>query len=309
MICWVDPVRGREAMGPAPAGWTVEEFAPPGERGRTPSERAQTPGADRVEAVILAGPGEHDLAALSALRLVQTLSAGVDWIIDRVPEGVTVCDAQGTRDAAMAEWVVAAILADYKLARRCAELHMAHRWEHLDDLRDLEGARVLILGYGSIGRALEARLKPFGTEIVRVARAAREGVSAIERLPDLLPAADVIVNLLPLTPQTRGLVGAELLATMRDGALLVNGGRGATVDTDALVAELRSNRIRAALDVVDPEPLPAAHPLWTVPGVVISPHSAGDTIGADRAAWRFAGEQLRRHAAGEPLRNVVSDGY
>jgi phosphoglycerate dehydrogenase-like enzyme len=119
----------------------------------------------------------------------------------------------------------------------------------------------------------------------------------------------VVVNLLPLTEQTQALFGARELGLLRDDALYVNAGRGATTDTDALVAELESQRIRAVLDVVDPEPLPAEHPLWTAPNVMISPHSAGDTPAADRAAWALAAEQLRRYVAGEPLENVVRDGY
>jgi phosphoglycerate dehydrogenase-like enzyme len=130
-----------------------------------------------------------------------------------------------------------------------------------------------------------------------------------EDMPALLPGADVVVNLLPLTEATRGAVGARELAAMREGALYVNAGRGATTDTAALVDALGTGRIRAVLDVVDPEPLPADHPLWAAPGVMISPHSAGDTPGADRAAWALAAAQLRRYAAGEQLENVVSDGY
>ena len=119
----------------------------------------------------------------------------------------------------------------------------------------------------------------------------------------------MVVNLLPLTDATRGAIGARELAAMREGALYINAGRGATTDTAALVEALDTGRIRAVLDVVDPEPLPAEHPLWTAPGVVISPHSGGDTPAADRAAWALAAAQLRRYAAGEELENVVSDGY
>ena len=228
MICWVHDAPGREAMGPPPDGWTVEDYPDPG-------SAAWAQAHDRVEVVI---PGGHDgleLDALPALRLVQTRSAGVDWIIGRIPDGVTLCDAAGARDGAMAEWVVAAILADYKRARTCAELAAERSWEHIDDLLDVAGARVLILGFGAIGRAVEERLKPFGTSFVRVARSAREGVHAVAALSTLLPDADVIVNLLPLTDETRGLIGAEMLSLMRDGALLVNAGRGATVDTASLV--------------------------------------------------------------------------
>jgi phosphoglycerate dehydrogenase-like enzyme len=131
----------------------------------------------------------------------------------------------------------------------------------------------------------------------------------MDELPALLGWADALVNLLPLTEATRGLVGAEVLSRLPDGALYINVGRGATTDTAALLAELRSGRLRAVLDVVDPEPLPPEHPLWEAPGVLISPHVAGDTAASDRAAWDLVADQLRRFATGEPLLNVVSEGY
>jgi phosphoglycerate dehydrogenase-like enzyme len=208
----------------------------------------------------------------------------------------------------MAEWVVWAILADLKEARVAAEQQAAHVWRHVDQ-RDLLGARVLLLGAGSIAAAVEGRLAPFGVELVRVARRSRDGVHAIDELFELLPAADVVVDLLPATSQTERLIDAGVLARMRPGALLVNAGRGTTVDTAALVDALHAGRVRAVLDVVDPEPLPDDHPLWDAPNVIVSPHSAGDTPGAERAAWALVGEQLRRHAAGEPLGNVVRGDY
>jgi phosphoglycerate dehydrogenase-like enzyme len=279
------------ALGPPPSGVELVDEATPD-----------------VEFVV---PRWEDIPALgemSGLKVVQVLSAGVDWIVDRVPDGVTLCSARGTRDRAMAEWVMAAILADAKRARECAEQQGRRHWE-LIKIADASNLRVLVLGHGSIGRALEAMLVPFDCEVVGVARRARDGVHGADELPALLPEADVVVNLLPLTDATRGSVGARELAAMREGALYVNAGRGATTDTAALVDALRAERIRAVLDVVDPEPLPSDHPLWSAPGVMISPHSAGDTPGADRAAWALAAAQLRRYAAGEPLENVVSDGY
>jgi phosphoglycerate dehydrogenase-like enzyme len=265
------------------------------------------PGRD-VEFVV---PRWEDLPALDempALRVVQVLSAGVDWIADRVPAGVTLCSARGARDRAMAEWVMAAILADAKGAREVAEQQARRHWE-LVKLGDASNLRVLVLGFGSIGRALAAMLAAFDCEAVGVARRARDGIHGTDELPALLPQADVVVNLLPLTEATRAAVGAAEFAAMRDGALYVNAGRGATTDTAALVDALRTGRIRAVLDVVDPEPLPADHPLWTAPNVILSPHSAGDTPAADRAAWALAAAQLRRYVAGEPLENVVADGY
>jgi phosphoglycerate dehydrogenase-like enzyme len=280
-----------DKLGPPPPG--VEVVAEPG---------------PDVEFVV---PRWEDLPALDeipALRVVQVLSAGVDWIADRVPAGVTLCSARGARDRAMAEWVMAAILADAKGAREVAEQQARRHWE-LVKLGDASNLRVLVLGFGSIGRALATMLAAFDCEAVGVARRARDGIHGTDELPALLPQADVVVNLLPLTDATRAAVGAPEFAAMRDGALYVNAGRGATTDTGALVEALHTGRIRAVLDVVDPEPLPAEHPLWTAPSVIVSPHSAGDTPAADRAAWALAAAQLRRYAAGEELENVVSDGY
>jgi phosphoglycerate dehydrogenase-like enzyme len=287
-------------MGAAPEGWEIHPF---------PEDPTSSPHVEQVEFVVPNWEITRALDSLPGLKVVQTRSAGVDWIVDHLPAGVTLCSARGARDAAMAEWVLWAILADVKASSTAFEQQAAREWTHLD-LGDLVDARVLILGHGSIGVAVEERLAPFGVaEVVRVARRARDGVHAIDDLAGLLPGADVVVNLLPATPQTNGLLGADLLGAMRPGALLVNAGRGPTVDTAALLAQLEAGRLRAVLDVVEPEPLPADHPLWRAPNLILTPHSAGDTPGAERAAWRLAGEQLRRYAAGEPLRNVVTDGY
>jgi phosphoglycerate dehydrogenase-like enzyme len=241
---------------------------------------------------------------------VQVISAGVDWILGRVPPGVTLCAARGARDGAMAEWVLAAILADAKRARDVAERQARHEWDRVA-IGDVAGLRVLILGHGSIGRATARLLATFGAGVTGVARHARpyEGIRALAELPLLLGEADVLVNLLPLTPQTRGLVGADVLRGLPEGALYVSAGRGATTDTGALLGALLDRRLRAVIDVVDPEPLPADHPLWDAPGLILTPHVAGDTPGAERAAWALVGQQLHRFARGEPLENVVREGY
>jgi phosphoglycerate dehydrogenase-like enzyme len=168
---------------------------------------------------------------------------------------------------------------------------------------------VLILGYGAIGAAVEARLAPFDVELIRVARRGREGVHAVEDLASLLPRADVVVVLLPLTAATAGLLDADLLDRLRPGALLVNAARGPVLDTTALLELLRAGSVRAALDVTDPEPLPAEHPLWDAPGLLLTPHFAGDTIAADRRAFALVGAQVRRFAGGGLLANVVEGGY
>jgi len=248
------------------------------------------------------------LSRMPALRVVQTLSAGVDWLLPFAPGGVTLCDAAGSRDVAVAEWVLAAILASRKLLGELRDSQREHRWSWRAT-SELAGSTVMILGYGTIGRAVEHRLKAFDVELIRVARTARSGVHAVDELGSLLGAADVVVVLLPLTPATVGLLDAEMLGHLRPGALLVNAARGAILDTAALVELLNAGRLGAALDVTDPEPLPADHPLWDAPGVLITPHLAGDTLAAERRAFALVGEQVRRYARGEPLRNIVEGGY
>jgi phosphoglycerate dehydrogenase-like enzyme len=242
------------------------------------------------------------LPQLERLRVVQALSAGTDWIEARVPAWANLCNARGARDAAVAEWVVGALLGDAYGQFTAAR---TRRWSDAKP-RELQGATVLIVGFGSIGRAVSRRLEPFGVTVIGVARHARDGVHATGELPALVEQADAVVVLAPLTREARGLVDAAVLARMRDGALLVNAGRGGVVDTGALVAELEAGRLRAVLDVVDPEPLPDNHPLWET-ALAITPHNAGDTAAADERAVRFGAEQLGRFARGEPLLNVVRE--
>ncbi len=168
---------------------------------------------------------------------------------------------------------------------------------------------MLLVGYGAIGAAIERRLDGFEVEILRVARRARDGVHDLGELPRLLPQADVVIVVVPLTDQTRGLVDAGFLARMADGALLVNVSRGPVLDTEALIGELGSRRLRAALDVTDPEPLPARHPLWTAPGLILTPHVGGGTAAMLPRARALVSDQLRRFAAGEPLANVITGSY
>lgn len=259
-------------------------------------------------------PGASDrrvlevLGQMPGLRVIQTLSAGVDWLLPFVPSGAMVCDAGGARDIPVAEWVLAAILASTKAFGELRDAQREHRWESLE-AAELAGSTVMILGYGEIGAAVEARLAPFEVELIRVARHAREGVHSDEDLASLLPSADVVVVLLPLTPATTGLLDGAMLSRMRHGALLVNAARGPIVDTAALLELLRTGRVKAALDVTDPEPLPSDHPLWDAPGLLITPHFAGDTLPAQRRAFALAGDQVRRYIRGEPLVNRVEHGY
>jgi phosphoglycerate dehydrogenase-like enzyme len=243
----------------------------------------------------------ESLSGLHALRVVQTLSAGTDWIEHAVPPWATLCNARGARDVPMAEWVVGALLGAVTGQLEAA----AGRSWHDQRPGELYGMTVLVLGHGSIGRAVERRLTPFGARVIGVTSRPRAGVHGIGELAALLPIADAVVVLVPLTARTRGLVDADVLRRLPDGALLVSAGRGAVVDTNALVAELASGRLRAVLDVTDPEPLPAGHALWDL-ALAITPHNAGDSHAADERAIELAGEQLARFARGEPLENVVS---
>ncbi|MEU0359653.1 2-hydroxyacid dehydrogenase [Streptomyces cyaneofuscatus] len=253
------------------------------------------------------------MGALSAVQVVQTLSAGIDHVepgLGLLHPGVRLCNAKGVHEASTAELTLALILASLR------DLPGFVRGQDKEEWRSgfypaLADKSVLIVGYGSIGAAIEDRLAPF--ECARVARVARSArttgrgpVHTLDDLPALLPEADVVVLSTPLNPSTRGLVDADFLAAMPDGALLVNVARGGVVDTKALLAELESGRLRAALDVTDPEPLPSGHPLWHAQNVLITPHVGGSTSAFEPRAKRLLVTQLTRFAAGEPLANVVS---
>jgi phosphoglycerate dehydrogenase-like enzyme len=259
--------------------------------------------------LLVAGFGHRDrlievLPSMRELRAVQAMSAGVDWLRGAVPDGVTVCNARGAFDAPLAEWVVGVILAFGRGLLRARDAQGRHAWEPFG-LDELAGRTVVILGLGSIGGEVGQRLRPLGVQIVGVARTARAGVAGMADLDRLLPMADVLVDLLPLTSETDGLLDARRLGLLRDGALVVNGGRGRTIRTAHLLAEVRTGRLSAALDVTDPEPLPPDHPLWALPNVLVTPHQSGDSRQASDRVWQIVESQVRRFAAGEPLDNVV----
>jgi phosphoglycerate dehydrogenase-like enzyme len=253
------------------------------------------------------GPSPSDdefLAALPRLRLVQLLSAGAERFAGRLPAGVLLCNARGAHTPATAEWVMAAMLAAQRGFPHFVREQDAGRWS-FSMQRSLVGARVLMVGAGDIARAVGRMLDGFGVELTYVARTAREGARGVDELPALLPHADVVVLLVPVTPETIGMVDAAFLAAMPDDALLVNAARGVVVDTDALVAELGRGRLRAALDVTDPEPLPEGHPLWSAPGLLLTPHVGGAIPDTNERAAAAVTDQLARVLAGEPLVNVV----
>ena len=271
----------------------------------------------------------RDLPFMRGVKVVQALSAGIDAIAGSIPAGAILCDGQGIHDIPVAEWVVAVILASLKYLPFYQDVQRSEAWKQRFDApaeykrlhpgaadifppvlgEDLGGKQVLIVGYGAIGKAVERRLEPFDVTFRRVSRRHREGVSPIEDLDSLLPDADVVILIVPLTPETRGMFDAGRLSKMKQGALLVNAARGPVVNTDALVEALQANRIRAALDVVDPEPLPAGHPLWKAPNLLLTPHVGGGSPMFLERAFKLAGEQVARYIKGEKLLNIVTEGY
>ncbi|WP_414719036.1 2-hydroxyacid dehydrogenase [Streptomyces sp.] len=246
---------------------------------------------------------------LPQLRVVQSLSAGVEGLHQHVPTGAVLCNAGGVHDASTSELAVTLILASLRGLPGFIRNQDTAEWT--GGFRPaLADRTVLLVGYGSIASAIEARLTPFECDVLRVARTARDAprgpVHPIAELPELLPRADVVVLTVPLTPQTRGMADADFLARMRDGTLLVNVSRGPVVDTGALLAELGAGRLSAALDVTDPEPLPAGHPLWHAPNTLITPHIGGTTSAFLPRALRLVRAQLLRYLKGEPLENIVT---
>ncbi|WP_201029562.1 2-hydroxyacid dehydrogenase [Mycolicibacterium canariasense] len=244
-------------------------------------------------------------ADLPALRLVQTLNAGYEQWLPWIPAGVSLSNGRGAHGGSSAEWVVAALLNIFRDLRAFGDQQTARVWAHRST-ETLIGKRVVILGAGDLAVNLAARLAPFEAEVTLVGRRARAGVRALDDLTDLLPGTDVLVAMLPADASTYRLVNADVLAMLPDGAVVVNAGRGGAIHTDALLAELTAGRLRAALDVTDPEPLPPGHPLWSAPGLLLTPHVAGSTEGAWERAWAVARDQLDRYATGGALTNVVA---
>jgi len=264
---------------------------------------------------------------LRGVRLVLSLMAGTEWIPGAMGPRVTICNARGAHNVSTAEWTVGAILAMLKYFPFYLDLQRAGEWNRRFEVgaryaaitgdtrpiyppllvEELTGKTVLLVGHGAIGKEIERMLEPFNVHMLRVARGARADplVHPVTDLDSLLPQAEIVILILPSTAESYRLIGARQMALMPQGALLVNAARGPVVDTDALVEALQSGRIRAALDVTDPEPLPVGHPLWSCPNLLITPHVAGSSPQFSPRALRVAADELRRYIDGKPLQNVV----
>lgn len=300
---WLPYADAVDRMGGVPDGVEVDVYDGEGD---SPASIAEV--EFYVLPYLMGLPPARLMARMPSLRVAQTLTAGVDDVRPLVPDDVILCNARGVHDASTAELAVALILASLRGIPDFVRGAGSGAWDG-SRREALADKTVLVVGYGAVGAAVERRLAGFECDVRRVARRARDGVEPFEALPPLLPTADVVVLTVPMTADTRGMVDAEFLAGMRDGALLVNVSRGPVVDTDALLAEASSGRLRAALDVTDPEPLPSEHPLWSCPGVLISPHVGGNTTAFLPRALRLVADQLDRYVAGRRLQNVITDAY
>lgn len=239
------------------------------------------------------------LGQLPDLRLVQLLSSGADEWAGDIPAHVALSTARGAHAGPVSEWVLSAILTVFRQWPALVDFKREHTWAHRRVAADtLDGARVVVLGAGAIGTAVADRLRVFGAAPVLVASSSRDGTHGPEAVPGLLPECGVVVITAPLTDETNQMVNADFLAALPDGALVVNAGRGKILDTDALVAELQTGRLRAALDVTEPEPLPADHPLWDCPGTIISPHMARTVPGINALCYSVAADQILAFLAG-----------
>lgn len=245
------------------------------------------------------------LDQMPGLRVLQTLTAGYDHVLGRLPKGAVLCNARGVHEASTAELAVGLTIAALRGLPGFVRAQDQGVWLHArhDALAD---KRVAVIGPGAVGSAVMARLAPFEVDVISVGRTARPGVASIDDISGVLPGVDVVILAVPFDSATRGMVDASFLRQLPDGALLVNVSRGAVVDTDALVAELESGRLRAAVDVTDPEPLPASHPLWHAPNALVTPHVGGDTSAFLPRAWRLLRDQISRYADDRPLANVIA---
>ncbi len=279
-----------------------------------PYEPAEPFGEAATGAQVLVPPFLADaalvarVAELPKLRLVQLLTAGAEAWLGRLPDGVALSTARGAHSPATAEWALTVMLASYRQLPGFMADAAQRQWRH-HRTDGLFGKRVLVIGAGDVGRHVTARLTACEASVTMVGRRGGDGIHPVTDLPALLPEHDAVVLIVPLTEQTRGMVDAAFLAAMPDGALLVNAARGQVVRTDALVAELAAGRLRAALDVTDPEPLPPDHPLWTVPDVIITPHVGGSVNGLHERAYRVVADQIAEFAAGRPPANRVEGDY
>jgi len=297
LVPWLEPV---ERLGSLPTGWRYDRFGvdDPG----LPDSAGEV--AFYVPAYSFEPRYTRAIAALPSVRAVQLLTAGYDHALPYLRDGVALANARGVHDASTAELGVGLILASQRELDRDARAMPSGEWL-TNPTRALADSTVLIVGAGSIGAALARRLDGFEAQVLVMASRARPGVHGVDELLTLLPEVDIVVLVVPLTDATTGLIGSAELEACRPGALVVNLSRGKVVDTAALTRACGAGAVRAALDVVDPEPLPPDHPLWITPGVLISPHRGGNSAAFLPRAYRLVAGQVARFVTGQPLEHLV----
>ena len=241
------------------------------------------------------------------LKILQMPNAGFDDALEFVRDGMTLCNGKSIHDDSTAELAVGLTIASLRGFPDFVRNQDKSSWVHVKN-KSINDRKIGIIGFGSIGTTIAKMLSGFAVEIIPFTQSGRDNTTAISDLDKYLPSLDVVILILPLTAESRNLFDARRLALMKDGALLVNVARGPIVDTDALVKELNSGRITAAVDVTDPEPLPSDHPLWRAKGVLISPHVGGNTTAFEKRARKLIESQLNLLAEGKPLNNVIVAG-
>ncbi len=242
---------------------------------------------------------------MPALKVVQSPNAGVEDLLKILPIGVTLCNAAGVHDASTAELAIGLTIAARRGFAQFAIDQANEVWGHRTG-HSLADSRVGIVGYGNIGKLIAKQLSNFSVEVIAFSRSGKDGALPMSEFDQVLPTLDVVILILPLSPESHHLMDKRRLSLLKDGATLVNVARGPVLDSLALVAELESGRISAGLDVTDPEPLPKGHPLWSAPNVTITPHVGGDTTAFEKRGRKLVEEQIRRFVTGEPLSNVVA---
>lgn len=260
-----------------------------------------------VPAYMTGRKGLLPISRMPKLQVVQLPYAGYEKALEFMRPGMVLCNARGVHDDSTAELAVGLAIASLRGFPNFLRHQFQGEWVS-ENHKSLSDSKIGIVGFGSIGRRIKENLSGFAVEIVAFTRSGAAGSKKMSELDSELPHLDVVILSMPLNSESIGLFNAKRLALMKDGALLINVARGQVVDTDALVAELNSGRILAALDVTDPEPLPKGHPLWSAKGVLISPHVGGDSTAFEPRFRKLLEEQLQRLANAEPLENIVYDG-
>ena len=241
------------------------------------------------------------------LKYLQMPNAGYDDAMEFVRPDMTLCNGRSIHDDSTAELAVGLTIASLRGFPEFVRNQDKGKWVHTRE-KSINDRKVGVIGFGSIGSTVARMLSGFSVEIMPFTQSGRDNTTPIAELDKHLPSLDVVILILPLTKESKHLFDARRLALMKDGALLVNVARGPIVDTDALVKELNSGRITAALDVTDPEPLPEGHALWSAKGVLISPHVGGNTTAFEPRARKLIKSQLELLAAGKPLNNIIVAG-